>query len=236
MKLLLVDDVELFLKLEKSFLNRKSFTTDTARSGKEALEKIRSDQPDLVLLDLFMPEMNGDEVCRLIKNDPSTRDIIVIMTSSESENEKGIRERCFAAGCDNFLPKPIHRHELLHIVEESLHLAMREHVRVPTHLPCSADRSGNTVNTWIHTIAAGGAFVELSPPPAVGEEISLELSFPGRAEPIPVRAVVRWSRKSSEAGPAGAGVQFLNMNGSDMNWLISYVRDRDRTLHPHREA
>ena len=79
MKFLLVDDVELFLNLEKSFLDRESFIIDTARSGKEALEKIRADKPDLVLLDLYMPEMNGDEVCRQIKSDPLTRDIIVIM-------------------------------------------------------------------------------------------------------------------------------------------------------------
>ena len=236
MKLLLVDDVELFLNLEKSFLDRKSFITDTARSGKEALDRIKANKPDLVLLDLFMPEMNGDEVCRKIKDDPSTRDIIVIMTSSESENETAVKERCFAAGCDDFLPKPIHRQALLHVVEESLHLAKREHLRVPTHLPCSIVRSGDTLNTWIHTIAAGGAFVELSPPPDIGEEVSMGLTFPGKPEAITVKSIVRWTRKSSEAGPSGAGVQFLNISSSDMNWIMSYVQDKDRILHPHRKT
>lgn len=236
MKLLLVDDVELFLNLEKSFLDRKSFVTDTARSGKEALEKINRDKPDLVLLDLFMPEMNGDEVCRLIKGDPATRDIIVIMTSSESEDGGGVKERCFGAGCDEFLPKPIHRHTLLQIVEESLHLAKREHLRVPTHLPCTATRSGDTVNTWIHTIATGGVFVELTPPPDTGEEISVGFSLPGRPQVITVRAIVRWIRSPVDNGPAGAGVQFVNLSTRDTEWVSSYVRDRDRTLHPHRGA
>jgi CheY-like chemotaxis protein len=234
MKLLLVDDVELFLDLEKSFLDRKSFTTDTAQSGKEALDRIRADKPDLVLLDLFMPEMDGDEVCRQIKGNQATKDIIVIMTSSESADGSSIRERCLAAGCDDFIPKPIQRRTLLHVIEESLHLAKREHVRVPTHLPCTVTQSGDPVNTWIHTIAVGGAFIELTPTPGIEEEMTVNFSFPRNPEAIKAKFVVRWARKSSADGPAGVGVQFLDISDRDMSRIMSYVQDKERILNPHR--
>lgn len=120
-KLLLVDDVELFLDLQKSFLNRETFEIFTARSGPEALEKIQQNTPDLVILDLFMPGMDGDDVCREIKRNPLTRDIPVVMTTSEGAEDS--KNRCLQAGCDGFLPKPLKRAALLHIIEEALNLA-----------------------------------------------------------------------------------------------------------------
>jgi uncharacterized protein (TIGR02266 family) len=236
MKLLLVDDVELFLDLEMSFLDRKSFTTDTDQSGEEALLRIRTDKPDLVLLDLFMPGMDGDEVCRQIKSNPATSDIIVIMISSESADGNGVRERCFAAGCDDFIPKPIQRRTLLYVIEESLHLAKREHVRVPAHLPCTIVRSGDPVDTWIHTIAVGGAFIELTSPPGIGEEMTVDFSFPREPEAISVKTVVRWTRKPGDEGPAGVGVQFLDIRDNEVNRIVSYVQDKERILNPHRST
>lgn len=121
-KLLLVDDVELFLELERSFLSREIFEIVTARSGREALEKVRRVRPDLVLLDLFMPEIDGAEVCRSLKADPDTRNIPVIMTTSEPQEEPDIRKRCFEAGCDDFIPKPLRREELLKVIGDALQL------------------------------------------------------------------------------------------------------------------
>ncbi|MDT8396716.1 MAG: response regulator, partial [bacterium] len=69
-KLLLVDDVNLFLQLEKTFLTRRSFEIHTATNGDEAFQKARAVEPDLIVLDLHMPGMDGDVVCRLLKGDP----------------------------------------------------------------------------------------------------------------------------------------------------------------------
>ena len=67
-KVLLVDDVELFLELEQSYFEGTGHETLTATSGPMALEALQREKPDILLLDLFMPEMSGAEVCQKVRN------------------------------------------------------------------------------------------------------------------------------------------------------------------------
>ena len=229
MKLLLVDDVELFLDLGKSFLSRKEFDIYTARSGREALEKIGSVNPDLVLLDLFMPEMDGDEVCRVIKADPDTKDIPVIIVSSESTS--GVRERSYAAGCDGFIPKPLQRETLLDTIEETLHLAKRKYPRVSAHVPCMVTWRGQKIETWVHSMSLGGVFIEMSPEPAIGDELDFTLSIPQVEEPVPAKGSVRWTGRIKSDGPLGAGVEFHVLGNGGREVIKSYVNAKLNVLH-----
>lgn len=229
-KLLLVDDVELFLELELSFLSRETFEIDTARSGREALEKVRRIRPDLVLLDLFMPEIDGDEVCRILKANPGTKDIPVIMTSSELQGGPDIRKRCFEAGCDGFIPKPLRREELLTVIGEALQLAKRSEPRVPAHLSCAVTLSGETTDTWIHTLATGGASVQFPRPLQVGDEFNLLFSLPMDKARIDTRAVVRWVGATVKNGPPGAGVEFITIDAGDRERINTYVRNKLKML------
>ena len=72
-KILLVDDTKLFLRLEQEYLRQSSVTVFTASNGREALETARKIMPDLIYMDLNMPEMNGIECCSAIKADPRPR-------------------------------------------------------------------------------------------------------------------------------------------------------------------
>ena len=81
--ILLVDDTELFLAMEESFLQRREFTLHTARSGTEALETARAVRPDLIVLDLHMPDMGGDRVCAQLKGDPLYQRIPIIIATAE---------------------------------------------------------------------------------------------------------------------------------------------------------
>ncbi len=110
-KILLVDDVKFFLELQKSFLKRTNCEILTASNGTEGVELAKKERPDLILMDLYMPEMNGDEACKAIKSDPELKDIPLIMvTKAGEDDEKG---RCLLAGCDEFVTKPINRVTLL---------------------------------------------------------------------------------------------------------------------------
>ena len=68
-KVLLVDDVQLFLEQEKTFFNRNDFELLLARRGSEAIRIIREEKPELVFMDLYMPEADGDRCCHMIKSD-----------------------------------------------------------------------------------------------------------------------------------------------------------------------
>lgn len=79
----------------------------TSRNGLEAVAAVASDPPDLILLDIMMPKMSGFEVCKRLKSDPKTRDIIIVMVTALSET--GDVERAAEYGADDYLTKPIDR-------------------------------------------------------------------------------------------------------------------------------
>lgn len=84
-KVLVVDDTVTDLKHLEQIVSSAGYAVITAKSGKEAMEKTRSEHPDAVLLDIVMPEMNGFQVCRAITTNTSTKDIPVILVSSKGE-------------------------------------------------------------------------------------------------------------------------------------------------------
>ncbi len=117
-KILIVDDTETMRLYEHMLLSGQGYELTMAENGVEALEKIAEDKPDLVLLDIMMPLMDGIECCKKIKKDPTTKDVKVVMVTTKSEYEK-VKE-AFAAGCDDYVTKPIDRVELLSKLKELL--------------------------------------------------------------------------------------------------------------------
>jgi CheY-like chemotaxis protein len=117
---LVVDDNQQNLELLQVYLEDIDCQTIPAHDGIEALEIIRKNPPDLVLLDVMMPKMSGFEVCKKIKNDPKTTDIPVIMVTAL--NEFRDIERGIDSGTDDFLSKPINKLELLVRVKTMLKL------------------------------------------------------------------------------------------------------------------
>lgn len=120
-KVLIVDDNAQNLELLMAYMEEvENITLLGANNGIEALEMVRTEKPDLLLLDIMMPRMSGFEVCRQIKSDPNTRDIQVIMVTAL--NEVGDHERAADCGTDEFLTKPVNRIELITRVKSLLKL------------------------------------------------------------------------------------------------------------------
>jgi len=109
-KILVVDDTPQNVRLLEAVLGSNGYEVVSAHSGQEALEKLADWLPDLVLLDIQMPGMNGYEVCRRLRENAATQFLPVVMvTSSDSE----VRVDAIDAGADDFLTKPINQQELL---------------------------------------------------------------------------------------------------------------------------
>jgi sigma-B regulation protein RsbU (phosphoserine phosphatase) len=111
-KILVVDDVPQNIRLLEMNLKAEGYIVVSANNGQEALEKVAMDKPDLILLDIMMPIMDGNEVCRRIRKNNNTRWIpIVMVTAFESGPEKIVQS--LDDGADDFIKKPFDRYELL---------------------------------------------------------------------------------------------------------------------------
>ncbi|HEX3667267.1 MAG TPA: PleD family two-component system response regulator [Rhizomicrobium sp.] len=104
-RVLVVDDVASNVKLLEAKLSAEYFEVVSAINGVEALAKIKSDQPDIILLDVMMPGMDGFEVCRRVKSDPTSAHIPVVITTALDQTSD--RVAGLNAGADDFLTKPI---------------------------------------------------------------------------------------------------------------------------------
>jgi CheY-like chemotaxis protein len=110
-KVLLVDDSNTVLLMEKMMLREGGYEVVTARNGVEAVEKARVERPDLILLDVIMPEMNGFEACRRIRAMEATKSVPIIMVTTRSE-ETFVRSG-YESGCNEYITKPFSSVELL---------------------------------------------------------------------------------------------------------------------------
>ncbi len=119
-KILIADDNEANVELLEAYLTGVDCDIEVAVDGQDAIDKVQSFQPDLLLLDVMMPKLNGFEVCKQIKDDPKTNQIMILMVTAL--NELGDIERAIAAGTDDFLSKPVQQVELLKRVENMLKL------------------------------------------------------------------------------------------------------------------
>jgi two-component system phosphate regulon response regulator PhoB len=110
-KILIVEDNEDILELIAYNLEREGYATVKALSGEDALESVRRSVPQLILLDLMLPEMDGLEVCRMLKSDPKTQGIPIVMVTAKGEEPDVVTG--LELGADDYVTKPFRPKELV---------------------------------------------------------------------------------------------------------------------------
>ncbi|NQE36987.1 DNA-binding response regulator MtrA [Microcoleus sp. IPMA8] len=115
---MVVDDSVTLREMIADLLKGRGLNVTVASDGVEALEQIKANRPDLVVLDIVMPRMNGYEVCRRLKSDPKTQNLPVVMCSSKSEEFD--RYWGMKQGADAYIAKPFHPQELVGTIKQLL--------------------------------------------------------------------------------------------------------------------
>ena len=114
-KIFIADDESGFVSTLRSRLEFEGFEVTTAPNGKAALEKIPDEKPDLILLDVMMPAMNGYQVCRALKENSATKEIPILMLTAKSQESDKFWGR--EAGADAYMTKPFDMDELINEIE-----------------------------------------------------------------------------------------------------------------------
>ena len=232
-RILLVDDVDVFLKLERTFLKRFGCDILMAKTGREALEKVREHRPDAILLDTMMPGMDGYDTCRRLKADPETREIPVIFVASDADQEL-INE----VGGDDLVQKPIHREALLEALRRHVPIIERQAERVNVHLRVRLERGEEPPqNLYAKDLSQGGIFVKADPPLPLGERLGLRIRLPfpdGVQDVIMSGEVVRQVEDEADSHLIpGVGVRFVDISAPERARVGRFVRNhRAGTCRP----
>lgn len=117
-KILVADDEEDVKIIVQLFLESKGYEIVTAYDGLDAIDKAKSERPDLILLDIMMPVLDGFEVCRRLKSEPSTAPVPVIMISASSQSES--KKRGLEAGAVDYIVKPFEPDHLAKVLAKHL--------------------------------------------------------------------------------------------------------------------
>ncbi|MCM2356658.1 MAG: response regulator [Geobacteraceae bacterium] len=226
-RILLVDDTKLFLRLEQEYLKQTSAVVLTAGNGREALEIIRGNRPDLIFMDLNMPEMDGVTCCATIKADPELRSIPVILVTTEGKDDS--KALCRAAGCDGYLTKPINRKVFLDLGRKFLPDIDRREKRVTCRIKAlfRINNGDNVYGTCID-LCCSGLYVAYSGQVEAEDRVEVSLLVAGSSDDL----VEAWGRVSwvntgspriKQALPEGFGVEILAITDESVRLIRKFI-------------
>jgi uncharacterized protein (TIGR02266 family) len=223
-RILIADDAPMFRDLGALFLARSGEVL-TARNGNEALHAARRHRPHVVVADLEMPELAGDELCRRIKTDPELGDTPVILMAAADLPEH--RARAVRAGADDVVAKPVSRVSLIQAVNRFLRgPGIRGLARVPLETQVRIRRRDDEAVGRARNLSRGGIFVEADVALSPATELSLQFALPETRAVIEPTAQVVWRRDASDEEAPGMGLRFLALDGDSARQIDEYVYER----------
>ncbi len=219
---LLVDDVRLFLKLEETFFKRAGCQVVTAESGKEAIEQAKKHQPDAILLDYYMPDMKGDEICKILRQEESTKNIPVIIVSTSSKPED--IEKCYQAGCNDYLTKPIKPEVVLSRTAQVIGLPYRIHRRLAVNFRIQGRVPSLTFTGFSRNISESGILIETDRKINIKDSLQLWLPILENQDTIEVKGEVVREEINRKKASYCYGIKFIDLSPEEKEALSEFLK------------
>ena len=219
-KILLVDDVDLFLELERSYLEGLGYDLITASSGEETLARIERVEPDVLLLDFYMPGLDGDEVCATLRKNPRWENLPIIMVTAAGKPEEV--KRCLASGCDDYITKPVNKQELREKVRRLLGQVHRRTVdRVPLDMAVQLKGEGQQQQARTRDISHNGLYLKTETVLPENSPVELTLELP-EGKSLELFGKVK---RVEQNGENGLGVYLVHPDPHGQKEIDALVRD-----------
>lgn len=220
-KILLVDDVKLLIEIQKRFLTSSYVEIFEASDGEEAISVVNRVHPDLIIMDKYMPNMDGLTCTRKLKADPATAHIPVIMVTNATQGSD--RQDYLSAGCSDVLAKPIDAKMFLNAIKKHIPDIERRSIRIPLNIQTKVDYNSDSFYVVTENLSLNGLFVLSDRTIPINEQIKISFVLPDKDIPIEIKSRVVWNRGGNSPG---FGVEFMEVVGQGISMLrISELKE-----------
>lgn len=229
-RILLADDIELLLEMERNFLQREDLDLLIAKDGRKALAMIRQYTPQIAFLGLQMPGLSGEECCLAIKGDSTLSGTAVAMIVAAGQPDQV--ETCRQAGCDEILFKPINHDEFLATVRRYIDVEVRNSARIKAQMRVYyGPAPQKLLSEFSVDLSTGGLYVKTDFPLKVDESLTLRFSLPDQKRMVTCQARVAWVNPLKNPRkpelPPGMGIQFVNLSLEDMKSIRRFLEHNE---------
>lgn len=216
-KILICDGLDPFLREEKTMLDREDFTIFIAKSGLDALQIHRASKMDLILTDLNIPGMPGDELAKEIRKNPDLKQVSIIMITSL---RKADLERCACCGANDYITRPIDSKKLLQKTAQLIDVRQRRDLRVLIKAKVIGSFGQEPFFGTTCNVSISGLLLETDKTLARGDEISISFFMPDTERVTARGFVVRIARLEKMFH---YGVRFLDLSERDKMLIEDYI-------------
>jgi len=226
LKILLVDDVAFFRDVMCDYFKRTPATIITAASGQEAIDMAMRELPDLIYMDVAMPEMSGIEACRQIKAHPILKKIPVLLVFTP-DRDATVAE-VVTSGCDGYLAKPFGREDFLNLGHGHLFNIERRERRVPCQMTVNFSINGEEYQGRGVDISRHGFYVEFRDEIPPNSRIKAKFLLPTvSAEMIVISGRITWINqgfpRQNMILPQGFGVEIQSIDMGSVETIRTYL-------------
>ncbi len=208
-KIILAKDIEQNLSKEQSFLSRADIRTFLAASNEQALDLHRSEKADLIVAKIDSPEMNGEELCSLIRKDKDLCNVSIIIVCSDSTLH---HQRCLKCQANAYITKPVNNAVLLQEMYHLLHIAQRKSCRIPVSIKIDGTSRKMPFTAHMDNISASGMLFQTSAQLSEGDTIICSFSLPDSEQVTATAEIVRMLEKERKDSANRYGVKFIELD------------------------
>jgi CheY-like chemotaxis protein len=226
-KVVVAEDIKAVLEKEHSFLNRASIKIFTATTNKKAISLHKARKADLIIANLDSPEMNGETLCSLIRNDPELSEVSIIIVGAGNESDP---MRCLQCRANAFIPRPINTAVLLQEAHQLLNIAPRLALRVPLGVKLSGTKKEKPFAGSIENISASGMLFRSAVKLFEGDTIQCLFSLPDSTHITTTAEIMRLVPKRGKGDTNRYGITFNDLSGDAISAIEAIIKKKHKRL------
>lgn len=222
-KVIIPEDIKIVLGKEESFLNRSDIKILTAATNKKALALHRAKKADLIIAKLDTPEMDGETLCSLIRDNPELSKVSIIIVGSGTDSDL---KRCLQCRANTFIPSPINTAILLQESYQLLNIAPRMSLRIPISVKFRGTKKEKSFTGYIENISSSGMLFRTSDKLFEGNTIQCLFSFPDSTHITTTAEIVRVLSKKGKGDTNRYGIIFIDLSGDAISAIEAFVKKK----------